>query len=106
MISRALLPFLIKHSGEIWYSNPPERESDKLATGVNKDLLSAQLKLDFHNAFGQLSSVNSYTDSVIHKQVRFESIPNGIRVTYQFGTDEKTADDIPSKLTKARLEEL
>ncbi|RIX59696.1 hypothetical protein D3P08_06085 [Paenibacillus nanensis] len=101
-----VIAVLDQSSGEVWYSNPPERESDKLATGINKDLLSAQLKLDFHNAFGQLSSVNSYTDSVIHKQFRFESIPNGIRVTYQFGTDEKTADDIPSKLTKERLEEL
>ncbi|AFH62803.1 DUF5696 domain-containing protein [Paenibacillus caseinilyticus] len=101
-----VIAVLDKNSGEVWYSNPPKRESDKLATGINKDLLSAQLKIDFHNAFGQLSSVNSYTDSVIHKQVRFESIPNGIRVTYQFGTDEKTADDIPIKLTKARLEEL
>ncbi len=101
-----VIAVLDKDSGEVWYSNPPERESDKLATGINKDLLSAQLKLDFHNTFGQLSSVNTYTDSVIHKQVRFESIPDGIRVTYQFGTDEKTAEDIPSKLTKARLEEL
>ncbi|MBD2871026.1 DUF5696 domain-containing protein [Paenibacillus arenilitoris] len=101
-----VIAVLDKISGEVWYSNPPERESDKLATGINKDLLSAQLKLDFHNAFGQLSSVNSYTDSVIHKQVSFENIPNGIRVTYQFGTEEKTVDDIPSKLTKERLEEL
>ncbi|QYR22639.1 hypothetical protein KZ483_06700 [Paenibacillus sp. sptzw28] len=101
-----VIAVLDKKSGEVWYSNPPERESDKLATGINKDLLSAQLKLDFLNSFSQLSSVNSYTDSVIHKQVRFESIPNGIRVTYQFGTDEKTVDDIPSKLTKARLDEL
>ncbi|MCA0755072.1 hypothetical protein KP806_08425 [Paenibacillus sp. N4] len=101
-----VIAVLDKSSGEVWYSNPPERDSDQLATGINKDLLSAQLKLDFHNAFGQLSSVNSYTDSVIHKQVKFENIANGIRVTYQFGTDEKTADDIPSKLTKARLEEL
>lgn len=97
---------LDKNSGEVWYSNPPDRESDKLATGINKDILSAQLKLDFHNAFGQLSSVNSYSDSVIHKQVSFENIPNGIRVTYQFGTEEKTLDDIPSKLTKERFEEL
>ncbi|MCR2804430.1 DUF5696 domain-containing protein [Paenibacillus soyae] len=101
-----VIAVLEKNSGEVWYSNPPERESDKLATGINKDLLSAQLKLDFHNAFGQLGSVNSYTDSVVHKQVSFESIPNGIRVNYQFGTDEKSIDDIPGKLSKARLEEL
>ncbi|WP_274652138.1 DUF5696 domain-containing protein [Paenibacillus humicola] len=97
---------LIKRSGEIWYSNPPERGTDSLASGVNKDLLSAQLKIDFYNHFGQINSINSYTDSVAHKQLQFEAIPGGVRVTYQFGTAEKTADDMPKMLSKARFEEL
>ncbi|CAM3367762.1 DUF5696 domain-containing protein [Marinicrinis lubricantis] len=95
---------LHKKSGEIWHSNPVDRDSDPLAAGINKDLLSSQLKIDFYNMLGQTSSVNSYSDSVVHNQLAFERIPSGIRVTYQFGTDEKTADDMPMMISKERLE--
>lgn len=95
-----------KQSGEIWHSNPPERDADPLASGVNKDLLSAQLRLDYYNRFGQIQSINTYTDSAVHKQIKFEPIPGGVRVTYQFGTAEKTAADLPLMLSVARFEEL
>ncbi|MDQ8735659.1 DUF5696 domain-containing protein [Paenibacillus sp. LHD-38] len=94
-----------KQSGEIWHSNPPERESDPLAAGVNKGVLSSQLKIDFYNLFGQLSAVNSFSDSVVYKQIKFEEIPSGVRVSYQFGTSKKTMDDMPMKMSKARFEE-
>lgn len=96
---------LHKQSGEIWHSNPPERDTDPLAAGVNKGVLSSQLKLDFYNLFGQLNAVNSYSDSVVHKQVKFEEMPNGVRVSYQFGTSAKTMDDMPMKISKARFEQ-
>lgn len=97
---------LHKRSGQIWHSNPPERSSDGVASGINKDLLSAQLKIEYYNSFGQLNAVNSYTDSVRHKQIKFQAIPNGVRVSYQFGTDEKTAQDLPKLLSVERFEEL
>ncbi|MCM3632720.1 DUF5696 domain-containing protein [Paenibacillus camelliae] len=95
-----------KKSGEVWYSNPLERDSDPIAAGVNKDMLSAQLKLDFYNSFGQINTINSYTDSAAHKQLTVEESDNGIRVTYQFGTSKRSAEDLPLKLSKARFEEL
>jgi len=95
-----------KRSGDIWHSNPPDRDQDPVASGVNKDLLSAQLKLDFYNRFGQLQSVNTYTDSVVHKQIAFEPIPDGVRVTWQFGTAERTAADLPLMLSEERFNEL
>ena len=95
-----------KRNGEIWHSNPPERDADPLAAGVNKDLLSAQLKIDYYNRFGQLQSINSFTDSAVHQQVRFEPIEGGVRATWQFGTAEKTAADLPLMLSEARFEEL
>src|SRR5690606_16628957 len=52
-----------KRNGRIWHSNPPERDTDTAAAGVNKDLLSAQLRIEYYNSFGQLNAVNSYTDS-------------------------------------------
>lgn len=97
---------LNKNTGAIWYSNPPERESDSLASGVNKDLLSSQIKMDFYNNLGQISSINTYTDSVVHKQIKFEPIPNGVRASYQFGSAVKTFEDMPPMLSKARFKEL
>lgn len=94
-----------KASGEIWHSNPPGHESDPLAAGVNKSLLSSQLKLDFYNSFGQINSVNSHADSAAYKQIGMEEIPNGVRVNYRFGTDKKTMDDMPKKISKTRFEQ-
>ncbi|MGN7761361.1 DUF5696 domain-containing protein [Paenibacillus sp. 22594] len=91
--------------GTVWYSNPLEREADALASGDNKDLLSAQIKLDFYNYLGQVSSVNSYTDSVANKQMKMEQTPEGVKVFYQFGTTAKTAEDLPMKVSKERFEE-
>lgn len=95
-----------KASGEIWYSNPPEREADPLAAGVNKSELSAQLKIQYYNSFGQVNAVNSYTDAAMHKQIGFEKIENGVRVNYQFGTNAKSADDMPQKISKVRYDAL
>lgn len=94
-----------KPSGQIWRSNPEERNLDTLATGINKDLLSAQTKLTFYNSLGQSNSVNSYTDSVAHQQVSYELLPNGVRVNYQFGSDESSIDDLPVKISKERFEQ-
>lgn len=95
-----------KASGEIWYSNPTDRDTDTLATGVNKSELSAQLKLHYYNSFGQINAVNSFTDAVMHKQIGFEPIANGVKVNYQFGTSAKTAEDMPQKMSAARYEAL
>lgn len=95
-----------KASGEIWYSNPTDRDTDSLAAGVNKSELSAQLKIQYYNSFGQINAVNSYTDAVMHKQIGFEPIPNGVRVNYQFGTSAKSVEDMPQKMSAARFEAL
>ena len=97
---------LDKIGGHIWRSNPADRNDDAIATGLNKDLLHSQASISFYNSFGQLGSVNSYTDSMAYKQVAYESLPDGLRVTYQFGTDAKTVDDMPLMLSKSRFEEL
>lgn len=95
-----------KKSGKVLYSNPIERENDAIASGVNKDLLSAQLKIDYYNSYGQLNSINSYSDAVTNKQLSVETIDNGVAVTYQFGKDVKSSEDLPQKLSKNRFEEL
>lgn len=97
---------LNKNTGAIWYSNPEGRESDSLASGVNKDMLSSQIKMDFYNNLGQLSSINTYTDSAAYKQIKFEPIPSGVRVSYMLGTAKKSFEDMPPMFSKDRFKEL
>ncbi|HTG71974.1 MAG TPA: DUF5696 domain-containing protein [Candidatus Udaeobacter sp.] len=97
---------LNKQSGEIWRSNPQGGDADPIATGVNKGLLASQLKLDYYNSFGQINSINTFLESVAYKQIKIETIPNGVKVSYQFGRAEKTALDLPLMLSVARFEEL
>ncbi|WP_337102684.1 DUF5696 domain-containing protein [Paenibacillus sp. YIM B09110] len=97
---------LDQSNGEIWHSNPLEAEADTIATGVNKGLLSSQLRIDYYNSFGQVSSINTFLDSVAYKQVRYESIESGVKVTYKFGKAEKTAMDLPLMLSISRFEQL
>ncbi|WP_145407514.1 DUF5696 domain-containing protein [Paenibacillus xylanexedens] len=94
-----------RESGQIWRSNPTDREQDAIAAGINKDLLSSQTRLSFFNSLGQSSTVNSYTDSVRHKQISYEALPNGVRVHYQFGSTERSIEDLPVKISKERFEQ-
>jgi hypothetical protein len=93
-------------SGDIYRSNPLDGEADSTATGVNKALLASQLKLDYYNSFGQTNSINTFTDSVAYEQISSELIPNGVRVTYQFGKAARSAADLPLMLSADRFNEL
>jgi outer membrane murein-binding lipoprotein Lpp len=97
---------LNKSGGEVWHSNPLEAEADPIATGVNKGLLSSQLKIDYYNGFGQVNSINTYLDSVAYEQVKYEAMGSGVKVTYKFGKAERSAMDLPLMLSVARFEEL
>ena len=97
---------LNRESGDIWRSNPADPDADALATGTNKDMLSSQVRMSFYNNLGQVSTVNTYTDSVLNQQMKYEGLPDGLRVSYQFGTNKKTMDDMPKRIAKERLEEM
>lgn len=101
----AEIAVLDSESGQIWRSNPADREQDGIAAGINKDLLSSQARLSFFNNQGQSSTVNSYTDSIGHKQVSYEAMPSGVRVHYQFGSTERSIEDLPVKISKERFEQ-
>lgn len=95
-----------KKNDEIWYSNPPDKEKDPIASGVNSDYLSAQMNLSFFNRLGQKSSMNSYSDSIVHQQFSIHPLENGIRVKYQFGSTARSAKDLPLMLSATRFTEL
>ncbi|MBP1913442.1 hypothetical protein J2Z23_000374 [Lederbergia galactosidilyticus] len=95
-----------KSTGKTYYTNPPERTLDKVASGINAEVLSAQLNLDYYNQYGQLSNINSFTDSVAYEQISMQSIEKGIRVNYKFGNDKNPAEDLPMMLSYERYKEI
>lgn len=73
-----------RSTGVAWFSNPQDRVEDKLAVGLSKEELSAQVKIQY-NVNDQPLFYNSYTDAVLNNQVSFEKYDNGVKVNYTFG---------------------
>ncbi|MCQ6558615.1 DUF5696 domain-containing protein [Paenibacillus mendelii] len=96
---------LDKRSGQIWRSNPEDREKDPLATPQILSNLSSQLQLVYLVRNNQTQSYDSYTDSVQYNQFDIEQSESSVTVTYRFGSTEKGIESIPQKISKARFEE-
>lgn len=105
--SNAEIAVLVKQNGQIWYSNPLNREEDKLATPYLKGKLSSQLSLVYLTYNGQTKNYDSYNDSVLHdKQFEIQRTDQEVTVVYTFGNPEKGIEVTPEKLSKERFEEL
>jgi len=94
-----------KRQGQIWYSNPPNRSEDAIASGFEKEILSSQLTVLFRDSIGTLDTFTNFTESIANKQFTAESIENGIRITYTIGDTSIGVDALPRYISKARLEE-
>ncbi len=93
-------------SGEVWYSNPVDREQDPIAGVENKSKMSAQMTITYENNKLQQFNMNSYSDSVMHKQVEVKNIPNGVKVFYTFGKVEVGLEALPKAISKERYERI
>lgn len=94
-----------KLQGQIWYSNPPNRSEDAIASGFEKEILSSQLTVLFRDSIGTLDTFTNFTESIANKQFTAESIENGIRITYTIGDTSIGVDALPRYISKVRLEE-
>lgn len=92
-----------KESGDVWFSNPPDREQDAIATGISKELLEAQLSVSYYNRQVQEGTMNSYTDSVALGQAKLESDGETVKVTYQLGK-EVQGYMIPAVIAAERMD--
>ena len=95
-----------KGSGQIWFSNPPDRENDLIAAAENKGYLNAQLGLTYFNPSGHSTRLDSEKDSVTKEQVEFEEIEDGIKIIYTFGNASKGLEQVPGRISKERFESL
>lgn len=95
-----------RNNGHVWWSNPPDRAEDPLATPYEKEVLASQLSLTYQDRFGNLRTFVSYTDGVANGQFTAESIEDGIRITYTLGEAETGIDRLPKYIHKDRLQQL
>ena len=92
-----------KRSGKVWYSNPPDADSDPVATDDAKKLLKAQLTIDYLDG-QQYKTVDNYTMSIQSGNFSVAPVKNGVAVTYDISDKTKAAADLPQKISNARYQ--
>jgi hypothetical protein len=101
----AEIAVLDRASGEMWHSNPQDLESAGQITPLYRSLLSSQLRLSYYNEKGQVSTFNSYDDSVAKGQFEIGLTEQGVKVTYVLGNVIKGLDVIPLMISEKRFQE-
>jgi len=94
-----------KPTGQLWSSNPIERDSDKVAKGKNQSDLDSQLILSYYNDMGNESFINTAADSVVKGQFKIEKLESGVKITYEIGSSEEGLEAIPKVISKDRFEQ-
>lgn len=107
-LNEELVEFAVvdKASGDIWFSNPPDRqEKETVVGGTNKLRLNSQLTLTYYVS-NQQRQMDSYNDSVLIGQYEIRPIPNGFRVNYDIGKKWLDTDYMPLIITEERFNAL
>lgn len=94
-----------KQTGKVWYSNPTDREKDKIALSLNKDFLSSTLNVTYTSTGGEVE-LNNYTYSIMNQTYDLNQLEDGsIRVDYAIGKIEKDFL-MPTAITVERYNDL
>jgi len=94
---------LEKASGEMWFSNPVDREQkETVVGGVNKQRLNSQLTLTYFVS-NQQRQMDSYNDSVLLEQHEIIPLSNGFRVDYDIGKKWLDTDYLPLIIAEDRF---
>lgn len=96
-----------KRSGAIWYSNPQDREDDKVATGYNKAKLNVQVEITYLDSAGNSLKYDNYTHSVQNGQYVIEKVSGGgLNIVYTLGEVKSDIDAIPKYISEERFQTL
>lgn len=106
-MNKATVEFMVEHveSGDLWYSNPPDREQDELAEPFVKGVLGSQLSISYYNLKGQPGKMYTWNDSVSKNQHTVEADDDVVKVSYTLG-DLSEQFVAPKRFVKARFEEI
>lgn len=97
---------LMKESGDVWCSNPQNRETmETIARGRAKEQLSSQFIIEYFKG-NQSLTMDNYTESVSYGQYNIVPIENGVRVEYVIGKEWDDDDYLPLVMSKERFDQL
>lgn len=95
-----------KASGVVFTTNPVAASKDEIANKANKDLLMAQIEIEYYDENLSRKKMDNYGDAIENSQFEFKSIDNGIRIIYTIGNMQKGLESLPKFITEARLNEV
>lgn len=95
----------VKKTGKIWYSNPPEADSDPIAAALEKSNLKSALTMTYCADGGAEIRFNSWQHSVDNGLYEIETGENYIKVLYSLGNLDRQYY-IPPVTTAAKFESL
>ncbi|WP_020620510.1 DUF5696 domain-containing protein [Paenibacillus daejeonensis] len=93
-----------KESEAVWHSNPPDRDTDALATGYNKAKLNVQFELTYYDDAGNAMRYDNYTHSVLNGQFEIEQAEDGATIVYTLGDVVGDLDAIPKFISAERFQ--
>lgn len=79
----------VKETGKVWYSNPPEAESDPAAVASYRGMLQSTLLLTYSIANGLQTTYDSFTYGVANGLYSIEEGSDYVKVNYSLGNVEK-----------------
>lgn len=94
----------VKETGEIWYSNPVDADSDPIALTLDKQLLNSTLILYYSTKNGVDTLFNNYAYSIEKGIYDIETGEDYIKVFYSVGDTEKEYI-IPIVIEESRMED-
>ena len=90
-----------KRTGKVWYSNPNDRDTDKIALSVNKENLSSTLSVVYTIPGGEVEMNNFAYSQQNQNFVIHEQEDGSVRIDYAIGKIERTYL-MPTVITEER----
>ncbi len=91
-------------NGEIWRSNPADRENDVYAKGDNAEKLASQLIIRCFDSAEREHIYNTFAGSVESGQYAIRTVDDGIKVDYVIGKRWDDDAGLPRIISRARFE--
>lgn len=89
--------------GNMWYSNPQNRESDTLADSQEKYNLNSQAILYYYSG-ESLVAMDSYSNSTKLGQTEHKTENGAFCVTYKLGEQKFSINKLPQVISRSRME--
>ena len=93
----------VKETGKVWYSNPPEADSDPLALAAYKGRLQSTLLLTFSQSTGLKTTYDNFSYGIENGLYEIEQGEDYIRVDYSVSKSEREYI-IPPVITAVNME--